>query len=187
MLYFVYNMVASVLSYPLGKLSDKIGRKYTLCIGYFLYAVVYLCIGFSSSNAAFWGLFAIKETGRLTDKRIELGESAIAELDVKLQLLVDMIAEHPEISVTYFQPDEKKAGGAYVTDAGAVKKIDDVERTIIFKDGKIIPISDVLEIECELYRLREYRWQLDNLPDKIRDLVMDDERLRNELCWYVFN
>ena len=34
---------------------------------------------------------------------------------------------------------------------------------------------------------RECRWQRDQLPDEIRDLVLDDERLRNELCWFVFD
>jgi hypothetical protein len=34
---------------------------------------------------------------------------------------------------------------------------------------------------------RECRWQRDQLPDAIRDLVLDDQRLRNELCWFVFD
>ncbi len=34
---------------------------------------------------------------------------------------------------------------------------------------------------------RECKWQRDQLPDEIRDLVLDDERLRNELCWYAFD
>ncbi len=33
----------------------------------------------------------------------------------------------------------------------------------------------------------ECRWQRDQLPREIRDLVLDDERLRNELCWFVFD
>ena len=33
----------------------------------------------------------------------------------------------------------------------------------------------------------ECRWQRAQLPHEIRDLVLDDQRLRNELCWYVFN
>ncbi|MDL2327824.1 YolD-like family protein [Ruminococcaceae bacterium OttesenSCG-928-A11] len=94
---------------------------------------------------------AIKETGRLTDKRIELGESSIAELDMKLLMLADLIDEHPEISITYFLPDEKKEGGAYVTVTGAVKKIDDVQRVILFMDGKSIAITDIMEIECERF------------------------------------
>lgn len=59
LLYFVFNLVASLLSVPIGKLSDRIGRKYTLPAGYFLYGVVYLGIGLLSSEAAFWGLFAV--------------------------------------------------------------------------------------------------------------------------------
>lgn len=34
---------------------------------------------------------------------------------------------------------------------------------------------------------RECRWQRDQLPDAIRDLVLHDERLRNALCWFVFD
>ena len=33
----------------------------------------------------------------------------------------------------------------------------------------------------------ECRWQRDQLPDGIRDLVLDDQRLRNEICWFVFD
>jgi hypothetical protein len=39
----------------------------------------------------------------------------------------------------------------------------------------------------EISRLQEYQWQIDILPAKIRDLVIDDQRLRNEICWFVFN
>lgn len=34
---------------------------------------------------------------------------------------------------------------------------------------------------------RECRWQREQLPDEIRELVLDDQRLRNELCWFVFD
>jgi hypothetical protein len=33
----------------------------------------------------------------------------------------------------------------------------------------------------------ECRWQRDQLPEAIRDLVLDDERLRNDICWWVFD
>lgn len=79
---------------------------------------------------------AIKETARLTDERIELGESAVAALDEKLQMLTDMVDAHPEIAVTYFQPDEKKVGGSCVTSTGMLKKIDDYEHALVLLDGK---------------------------------------------------
>lgn len=59
LLYFVFNIIASLMSYPIGKLSDKIGRKYTLPIGYLLYGLVYLGIGLLNSKPAFWGLFVV--------------------------------------------------------------------------------------------------------------------------------
>jgi hypothetical protein len=34
---------------------------------------------------------------------------------------------------------------------------------------------------------RECRWQRAQLPDEIRELVLDDQRLRNELCWFAFD
>ncbi len=33
----------------------------------------------------------------------------------------------------------------------------------------------------------ECRWQRSQLPDAIRDLVLDDQRLRNDICWSVFD
>jgi len=59
LLYFLYNIVASVLSYPFGKLSDKIGRKNMLCLGYFFYGVVYFGIGLFSDKTLFIVLFII--------------------------------------------------------------------------------------------------------------------------------
>lgn len=95
---------------------------------------------------------AIDETGRLTDRRIELSEDAIADLDRKLRLLADAIDEHPEVTLTYFAPDERKEGGAYVTATGTVKKIDDFENVVIMMNGERIAIRDVVEIQGELFR-----------------------------------
>lgn len=94
---------------------------------------------------------AIKETARLTDRRIELGENEIAELDMKLGMLTDAIDKRPEITITYFQPDTKKDGGEYVTTTGRLKRIDDVERSMILTNGDKISIADILDIECELF------------------------------------
>ena len=34
---------------------------------------------------------------------------------------------------------------------------------------------------------RECRWQREQLPDEIRELVLDDQRLRNDICWFAFD
>ena len=94
---------------------------------------------------------AIKETGRLTDERIELDVEALSALDMKYQLLMEALDEAPEVTITYFQPDERKAGGKYVSAVGAVKKIDDYERRITMQDGTRIPMDDVLSIDGELF------------------------------------
>ena len=94
---------------------------------------------------------AIKETGRLTDERIKLDEEALTALDMKYQLLMDTFDDAPEVTITYFQPDERKAGGKYVSATGAVKKVDDFERRITMRDGTRIPMDDVLSIDGELF------------------------------------
>ena len=94
---------------------------------------------------------AIKETGRLTDERIELDVEALSALDMKYQILMEALDEAPEVTITYFQPDERKAGGKYLTATGAVKKVDDFERQITMQDGTKIPMDDVLSIDGELF------------------------------------
>jgi hypothetical protein len=94
---------------------------------------------------------AIKETGRLTDERIEHDVEALSALDMKYQLLMEALDEAPEVTITYFQPDERKAGGKYVSAVGAVKKIDDFERRITMRDGTRIPMDDILSIDGELF------------------------------------
>ena len=87
---------------------------------------------------------AIRETARLTDRRIELTEEEKAVLDEKLCLLLDTGGE---AVFTYYLPDEKKDGGTYVTAAGSVKRLDRLERRVILTDGAAIPVEDILEIE----------------------------------------
>ena len=61
---------------------------------------------------------AIKETGRLTDEKIELDEEALTALDMKYQILMDAFDDAPEVTITFFQPDERKAGGKYASQVG---------------------------------------------------------------------
>jgi hypothetical protein len=41
--------------------------------------------------------------------------------------------------------------------------------------------------ESEAAGRLECRWQRDQLPDAVRDLVLDDQRVRNDICWSVFD
>lgn len=95
---------------------------------------------------------AITETARLTDQKMELTEEAKAELDQIQQMLLEHIAEQPEITVTWFQPDERKEGGAYVTTIGRLKRMDEVRRMLWLTNGDRIFLDDIIEIK-EKYSL----------------------------------
>ena len=90
---------------------------------------------------------ALVETARLTERRIELDEDVKAALDLKQQMLMDRIDEHPDVSVTWFQPDGKKDGGRYVTTTGRLKRIDEVERVLVMEDKTTVPLDDVISID----------------------------------------
>lgn len=92
---------------------------------------------------------AILETGRLTEDKLELGEETQAILDRKQRYLAEIIDTKPEITVTYFVPDEKKSGGAYSTVTGFLKRIDEYERVLMLTDGRKIQLDAVLDIESE--------------------------------------
>lgn len=94
---------------------------------------------------------AVEETARLTDEKIELEEDALAILNMRLQILQENESRHPKITVTYFLPDKKKSGGAYVTEAGQLKRIDEAEQMLLLTDSRQIAISDIYSIESDLF------------------------------------
>ena len=89
---------------------------------------------------------AIAETGRLTASRITLDESEIARVDAALQRLRELLPQEPMASITYFVPDERKAGGSYQTITGEVKRIDTVNGVLLLTDRREIPIADIFDI-----------------------------------------
>ena len=100
----------------------------------------------------------IAETGRMTEKKIELSDSEKLLLDQKLTLIDDVIQDgyHPMITAVYFVPDAKKDGGSYQEYTGKVRQLDPVERKLVFlaanerSAGKNISIDDILEIHGDL-------------------------------------
>lgn len=86
---------------------------------------------------------ALAETARLTERRINLTEEELLELDYKQQILMANIDERPEITVTWFCPDERKEGGKYITTTGSLKRIDEVRRVMGLVDGTEISIDDI--------------------------------------------
>ena len=92
---------------------------------------------------------AIAETGRLTDSRITLDESEMARVDTELQHLQELLPSRPTVSITYFVPDERKAGGSYQTVTGTVRRIDTVNGVLLLTDRREIPIADIFDISIK--------------------------------------
>ena len=90
---------------------------------------------------------AIKETARLTDERSELGEYELMELNAGIHMLMERIDEHPQVEITYFKPDERKDGGAYLTVKSRAKRLNEYERFLLLEDGTEIPFDDIYKIE----------------------------------------
>ena len=92
---------------------------------------------------------AIAETGRLTDSRITLDESEMTRVDAALQRLRELLPQGPTVSITYFVPDERKAGGSYQTVTGTVRRIDTVNSALLLTDQRAIPILDILDVAIQ--------------------------------------
>ena len=95
---------------------------------------------------------AIKETERYTEKRIQPDEESVEILNRRLEFIREHISEKPEVTVTYFQQDVRKAGGAYLSLTGNVKQIDDYEKCIVMMDKQKIPVENVISVDGEIFR-----------------------------------
>ena len=94
---------------------------------------------------------AINETARLTDEKQILSEDVIAKLNEQLNLIKENIGTNQTVTITYFVPDDKKSGGAYISNTGVVKKIDEYNRTVIMTDKTVIPIQQISEMQSDIF------------------------------------
>lgn len=88
----------------------------------------------------------VNEAARYTGKRRELGEYETERLNRRINEIRNGIHGNTEVIITYFKPDEKKAGGEYLNIGGRVRKIDDYGRTLTLTGGALIPLDDISEI-----------------------------------------
>ena len=89
---------------------------------------------------------AVAETARQTVEKHELSEPEAEELDRRLAELIARLPEHPEATVVYFVPDERKAGGAYISRTGRVRRVSLQERVLVMEDGAVIPLGDIVSL-----------------------------------------
>lgn len=96
----------------------------------------------------------IKETARLTDRRIELDEDVLDRLNERLYILRKVLDDgsvYPEVRITYFEKDLKKDCGKYITVSGRVRKIHVYRNIVIFEDGTEIPVHDISDIDGDIF------------------------------------
>ena len=89
---------------------------------------------------------AIEETARLTEKKIVLVEAAKEAISEKLFEISQSLDKKWNVSITYFKPDRFKEGGAYLTDIGVVKKIDEVEKIVVMDNGLRVEIEGIIGV-----------------------------------------
>jgi len=90
---------------------------------------------------------AVKETRRVTQVRGELDEGAKAEIDAQLCFLAECDHEKRRVTVTYFEPDKRKTGGAYITVTERIRKIDAFNQVVHMQNGLQIPIHEIFSLE----------------------------------------
>ena len=93
----------------------------------------------------------VLEEARVTEERVDLDEGALSLLNEKLNMIQEFLDEEPEVTITYFEPDKKKSGGAYISITGIVKRIDEYEHLVIMKDGAKIFIDSIYDLQSELF------------------------------------
>lgn len=94
---------------------------------------------------------AVRETARFTDEKAELDEYHIAMINDKLNIALEKKDKNPVLHITFFKPDSRKKGGEYLTVTGIIKQTDEVNRTLVLKDGTIVPINLIYDINGEIF------------------------------------
>ena len=93
---------------------------------------------------------AIKEKGRIVDKKIVLTNEEKEKISNILSYINLNIKNEIKVSITYFIKDKVKDGGSYNIKEGIIRRIDEVNKEVIFKDKTKIKINDIYEINGEL-------------------------------------
>ena len=90
---------------------------------------------------------AVEETARLTDEKLTLDEEQQLLIGERLALLAERVRERPVVALTYFVPDLRKAGGAYLSVKAPVKKVDEYEGLLQLETGRTVPFDDIYSLE----------------------------------------
>lgn len=99
---------------------------------------------------------SLRETSRITEELVTLSDNQIDDISFKLQVLEEHLKEPIEVTIKYFQKDNKKKGGAYLSITGIIKKFDYYNRTITFTNQTVIHLDDIIDIHSPYFSCYEF-------------------------------
>ena len=96
---------------------------------------------------------ALAEAARPTEADRTLGPDEAALLDAQQAFLRRTLAsgQRPAVTVWYFVPDERKAGGAVRRAAGRLRTVDEGSGALVLESGRRIPLAAVRRLACPLF------------------------------------
>ena len=87
---------------------------------------------------------AVIEQGRITQEKRILSNEEKLEINEKI---VEMVSLKSKCRITYFEKDKTKSGGKYIQNVLSFKRLDELNKTLFFKENIQIQIEDIVDIE----------------------------------------
>lgn len=87
---------------------------------------------------------AVIEQGRITQEKRILSNEEKLEINEKI---VEMVNLKSGCRITYFEKDKTKCGGKYIQNVVSFKRMDELNKTLFFKENIQIQIDDIVDIE----------------------------------------
>lgn len=87
---------------------------------------------------------AVIEQGRITQEKRVLSNEEKLEINEKI---VEMVKLKSKCRITYFEKDKTKSGGKYIQNVLSFKRLDELNKTLYFKENIQIQIDDIVDIE----------------------------------------
>ena len=93
----------------------------------------------------------IKETARVTEKKILISSEKKIDISNKLEYISSLKDNDVDITIIYFVKDKTKSGGKYVEETTKKIKVDTYHKTIRF-NSSVVKINDIFDISSKLFK-----------------------------------
>ena len=93
----------------------------------------------------------IKETARVTEKKILISSEKKIDISNKLEYISSLKDNDVDITIIYFVKDKSKSGGKYIEETTKKIKVDTYHKTIRF-NGLVVKIDDIFDVSSTLFK-----------------------------------